>query len=161
MTDLYTWARDWNVPLAAVQDLQRRFGAGTPIDDSAPMAGKREAAVSAEIRLRARRDHGGLLLRNNSGALLDATGRQVRYVLGNDSKAVNETFKSPDWIGCYPRHITEADLGSTIGQLWLVEAKAGDWTYGATKHEQAQLQFGKVFMALGARFQFSNGGPLL
>lgn len=39
------------------------------------------------------------LMRNNSGALKDATGRLVRYGLGNISQKHNDQIKSSDLIG--------------------------------------------------------------
>lgn len=39
------------------------------------------------------------LMRNNSGALKDMTGRLVRYGLGNVSKQHNDKIKSSDLIG--------------------------------------------------------------
>lgn len=42
---------------------------------------------------------GARLHRNNSGAFRDATGRHVRFGLGNISKVINSKFKSHDLIG--------------------------------------------------------------
>lgn len=56
-----------------------------------------------------------LLWRNNNGALPDASGRWVRYGLGNDSKAANETYKSSDLIGVWR------------GRFVSIECKAPDW----------------------------------
>lgn len=68
-----------------------------------------------------------ILLRNNSGALKDATGRVVRYGLGNNSKSVNETFKSSDLIGITSIVITPEMVGQTIGVFTAVEVKKENW----------------------------------
>jgi len=39
------------------------------------------------------------LYRNNVGVLLDKNGRPVRYGLANESKQMNQVFKSGDLIG--------------------------------------------------------------
>jgi len=58
---------------------------------------------------------GMYLWRNNNGSLPDENGRWVRYGLGNDSKAANETYKSSDLIGIWH------------GRFVSIECKAADW----------------------------------
>lgn len=60
--------------------------------------GKSEALIQSEVRLIAPM-LGVKLMRNNSGACKDDTGRLIRYGLGNDSKKLNTVWKSPDLIG--------------------------------------------------------------
>ena len=81
-----------------------------------------EAQVQADIRLAAAQE-GVMLWRNNSGALPDQNGRTVRFGLGNDSKAVNEQFKSPDLVGIRPLLITQEMVGQYVGQFISLECK--------------------------------------
>lgn len=67
------------------------------------------------------------LWRNNSGVLLDKTGRPVRFGLANDSKEVNEQIKSGDLIGWRPRLITPDMVGGVIAEFWSVEVKPDGW----------------------------------
>lgn len=57
-----------------------------------------ESEIQAQVRLEAAR-RGWHLWRNNSGVLLDRTGRPVRYGLANDSAGLNAALKSSDLIG--------------------------------------------------------------
>lgn len=81
---------------------------------------KNEATVMAEVRLEASK-RGWRLWRNNSGAMMDQTGRLVRYGLGNES--VKATVRSGDLIGIRPVTITPDMVGQTIGQFVSVECK--------------------------------------
>ena len=62
------------------------------------MVGKSESSVQAEIRLAAP-GLGVKIMRNNSGACRDDSGRLIRYGLGNDSAKLNKVWKSPDLVG--------------------------------------------------------------
>ena len=57
---------------------------------------KSEADIQQLIQLESPK-YNCVLLRNNSGGFKDATGRLVRYGLGQTSNAVN--YKSSDLIG--------------------------------------------------------------
>ena len=86
--------------------------------------------------------HGEVLLRNNSGALPDKTGRLVRYGLGNISDRINAQFKSSDLIGIKPVLITQEMVGTTIGVFMAVEVKRENWTLNLKdKREYAQNNF--------------------
>lgn len=87
--------------------------------------------------------HGCQLMRNNSGALLDATGRPVRYGLGNISKAHNDKIKSSDLIGFTKVVITPDMVGKTIAVFTAVEVKESTWNYQKKldARELAQLNF--------------------
>lgn len=97
-----------------------------------------EAAIQQRRRLFAAQC-GGVLWRNNVGALLDSRGVPVRYGLFNDTKKMNELNKSPDLIGIFPRLIRQEDVGTVIGQFWGEEIKESGWVYSGTPHEIAQL----------------------
>ena len=71
---------------------------------------KDESTVSQEIQIAARYE-GCTLFRNNSGACVDATGRLVRYGLGNISKKHSDKFKSADLIGITKVIITPDMVG--------------------------------------------------
>lgn len=85
--------------------------------------------------------HGSLLLRNNSGAFKDLTGRQIRYGLGNSSKKINSNFKSSDLIGLTTVRITPDMVGKTIGVFTCVEIKKEGWKFMGDSRETAQNNF--------------------
>ena len=97
-------------------------------------------------------------LRNNSGAFIDATGRQVRFGLGNVSKKFNEVMKSSDVVGVEPVVITQAMVGQTIGRFWARECKPEGWTYKGTDREKAQKAFIDKVNSLGGNAAFTTTG---
>lgn len=101
---------------------------------------KLEDEVQQEIQMEAPK-FGSILLRNNSGALNDATGRPVRYGLGNTSSKVNENFKSSDLIGITSIVITPEMVGQRIGVFTAIEVKKEGWKYKGEKRELAQKNF--------------------
>lgn len=101
--------------------------------------------------------HGCILLRNNSGALKDVTGRMVRYGLGNTSQAHNENFKSSDLIGITSVVVTPEMVGETIGVFTAVEVKRDDWKPSKTsKREKAQSNFIEWTLKHGGMAGFAN-----
>jgi hypothetical protein len=140
---LREWAAAWNIPLAAIVDLEQRCGLlGTPgvVDD-----GKSEAHAQSVERLAASRA-GVILFRNNVGVLPDENGRPVRYGLANESKEQNKVLKSSDLIGIKPN-----------GQLVAREMKPAGWRYTGTEREVAQLAFITLINAKGGDAAFSTG----
>lgn len=101
-----------------------------------------EDEVQQRIRLEAPKIN-CWLLRNNSGAMESKDGRQIRFGLGNDSKRLNDNFKSSDLIGITPVLITKEMVGTTIGVFTAVEVKRSE--FKATKklddREAAQNNF--------------------
>lgn len=89
----------------------------------------RESTLQAAIRAEAPR-LGVYLWRNNSGVLQDATGRPVRFGLGNDSPRINAKLKSSDLIG-----ITQG------GRFVAIECKAPGWIGVRNGRERAQENF--------------------
>lgn len=150
MSDLYTWARQWGVPFEAVQDLQKRL---TGDVGGVTIEGLSEAAVQTRTRVRASM-MGWRLWRNNVGVLTDEKGRPVRYGLANESSQINKEIKSGDLIGVRPVTITQAMVGSVIGQFVSVECKAHGWRYAGTPREQAQLKWAQVVQGLGGWASF-------
>lgn len=155
--NLYTWAARHGVTLAALAELQELFGMhGTPGDADAAAAGKSEAYAQSQVRLEAAQK-GLVLWRNNVGALLDETGRPVRYGLANDSKEVNAVIKSSDLIGIRPVRIEPRHVGLILGQFVGREVKAPGWQYTGTEREVAQLTFAKKVLAMGGDAGFTTG----
>jgi hypothetical protein len=93
--------------------------------------------------------HNVSLFRNNSGAMQDQTGRLVRYGLANNSKQMNENFKSSDLIGITPVTITQEMVGAVIGVFTACEIKSSSWKFKGTKRETAQQNFIDFIKARG------------
>lgn len=85
-----------------------------------------EDEVQQHIQMEAPK-HNAILMRNNSGALTDATGRTVRYGLGHTSKKQNQVSKSSDLIGITVVTITPDMVGKQIGVFTAIEVKKPDW----------------------------------
>lgn len=116
-----------------------------------------EAAVTDHGELEAAR-LGAWMLRNNSGAWQDpATGRVVRYGLGNVSKKLNDKIKSPDYAGIMPVLITPDMVGQTLGVFVGIEYKETGWhlTPGDA-HCQAQAEFHRIARLHGGRSGFAT-----
>src|SRR5665213_6538 len=71
--------------------------------------------------------YGCQTLRNNSGACADASGRQIRYGLGNVSKKHNDKIKSSDLIGFTRVTIVPEMVGKTLAVFTCVECKTPGW----------------------------------
>ena len=154
---LHTWATRWGVPLEAIRELQILQGLYTPpLPPEAEAHGKSEAWVQSLVRLEASQK-GLKMWRNNSGALQDKTGRLVRYGLANDSAAINAVLKSHDLIGIRKVPITQAMVGTVIGQFVTRECKPPDWQYTGDDHEVAQLGFGNLINSMGGDAAFVTG----
>jgi len=121
-----------------------------------------EAAIAQRAVLEASQS-GVLLLRNNSGALTDETGRLIRFGLGNDSETFNREFKSGDWIGIAPMLITPEHVGKTLGVFINVETKAEGWhMIPSDKRAAAQARFNDLVRGYGALAGFySKPGDLV
>lgn len=154
MSILHEWAAAWGIPAAAVADLQMRI---VSPQVSAPSKGVSEAAVQAAVRLEAGQKR-VLLWRNNVGALLDKRGIPVRYGLANDSAQMNAHIKSADLIGIRPVLITQAHVGTTIGQFVSREVKEVGWRFNpGDQHERAQLTWAELVTAAGGDACFAAG----
>lgn len=152
---LEQWAIKHGVSHAALHELRQMFGASGDVPHATDALS--EAGVQSRVRLQAAQ-RGGLLWRNNVGAMMDERGVPVRYGLANDSKKLNEHLKSSDLIGIDPVVITPAHVGSTIGQFWSVECKEPGWSYSGTEREVAQLAWLNLVVSRGGRATFSTGG---
>lgn len=126
MTQLAAWAARWNIPTLALAELRALAVPGV-VSSRQPAAS--ETRVSAEIRIGAA-TIGTMLLRNNSGMAYNPNGQPVRFGLGNDSKKINEVFKSSDLIGF-----------THEGRFVALESKATGWKYKGNDHEVGQRNF--------------------
>lgn len=150
---LEEWAHRHNISQEALNELKLIFGVHErpKLDTSAGA----EEGVQARARLFIARS-GGILWRNNVGALKDDRGRFLRYGLSNESKEINKKIKSSDLIGITPIEIKEKHLGTTLGQFTAIECKAPTWKYRGTDHEKAQLKYLEIVKAHGGRAMFIN-----
>ena len=89
---------------------------------------KAEKRLFDDSRAHVATHYNGLLYRNNSGALPDKEKNLVRFGLGNDSKQLNEIWKSPDSVGGIPITITPDMVGRTFLVLCGFEDKKPGWT---------------------------------
>ena len=99
---------------------------------------KSESEIQQEIQLESPK-HGVTLLRNNSGAFKDETGRLIRYGLGHTSN--NQPFKSSDLIGWTEVLITPKMVGTRVAIFTAVEIKSESWKPSNNDREQAQNNF--------------------
>lgn len=152
---LNAWAIKWGVPAAALHDLQQRFGLHG-VEAVHVIPGASESAVQSRVRLEAA-DKGMRLFRNNVGVLSDDKGRPVRYGLANDSPGINRMIKSADLIGINPITIGPEHVGRRLGQFVSREVKAGNWRYGGTERELAQLRWAELIASLGGDAAFACG----
>lgn len=146
MNQVEQWAIRHGVSPLAMAELAMLFvpHTRTPFEGS-------ESYTQAEIRVTAPK-LGNSLWRNNSGATLDESGRLVRYGLANDSKKINEVFKSSDLIGITP--VTW--YGRRFGVFTAVETKRPDWTKPENDRDRAQSNFLTTVEALGGIGMFAT-----
>jgi L-rhamnose isomerase len=86
--------------------------------------------------------YGTQFMRNNSGAFQDATGRSIRFGLGNISKKHSENIKSSDLIGFTCVLITPEMVGKTIAVFTAGEIKKEGWKRNLKDtRENAQAAF--------------------
>lgn len=143
------WAQAWSIPAAALADLRARYVIATAAEVDNTLPENSEARVQSEVRLAAPRAN-LLLFRNNVGALLNENGRPIRYGLANDSKQMNQHIKSADLVGIRRVLITQAHLGTVIGQFASVECKWRGWQEGEDKkREKAQKEWATLVQSWG------------
>lgn len=123
---------------------------------------KEESEVQQDIQIAARY-HNCTLMRNNSGACKDETGRVVRFGLGNISKKHQENMASSDLIGITKVTITPDMVGKTVGIFTAVEVKKEAWQPNKKldKRETAQHNFIQWVRLNGGLAGFANGVQML
>ena len=146
---IHEWARRHNVAGVALTELMALLDPVQPpiVDPSSTS----EADTQARCRVEAPKN-GASLWRNNNGATMDETGRMIRYGLGNDSKKLNEVWKSSDTIGITPRMSTAP--GQVFGVFTAVEVKHPGWTKPANARDRAQANFHATVRGLGGIAMF-------
>ena len=95
-----------------------------------------EGEVQQHVQIEARK-FDSHLLRNNSGALEDKTGRLVRYGLGNVSKAHTDKIASSDLIGFTVRTITPDMIGKKVAIFTAIEVKRSDFKMTTTGNKDS------------------------
>lgn len=116
----------------------------------------KETPVQQRVRIEAGRLN-VLLWRNNNGACYDATGRLIRYGLGNDSKQANDEMKSSDLIGITPKIVTPDMVGSIVAIFTAVETKASDWRFSPNdEHTRAQKRYIDLVRQYGGYADFAT-----
>ncbi len=167
MTPILAWTRRWNLPQQAVAELMQVLGTAVSVQPPVPTTATSEAATQAHRMLRAAR-RGAWLIRNNSGALTDKTGRLVRYGLGHSDANTIKVCKSSDLIGIEPVLVTQQHVGTIIGRFVAEEIKHPGWVYLGDRpcickprkplcdycHQRAQMNFIKKIISLGGRASF-------
>ncbi len=114
-----------------------------------------EHAVQNARRLEASK-LGYILSRNNVG-VATRDGIPVRYGLFNETKQMNQNWKSSDLIGLRPIVITPAMVGYTIGQFVALEIKRSSWKFSpSNQREVAQLNFMNLVKSVGGYAKFVN-----
>jgi hypothetical protein len=154
MSSIYEWANRYNVGAVALTELLDLLDpTRATVHDG---RGSAESTVQNDIRLEASRQ-GCALWRNNNGCLEDpATGRFVRFGLGNDSQALNEKWKSSDLIGIFPQQVERRHIGEVWGRFTAVEVKSPGWKAPKNDREIAQGRFISSVKALGGIGMFAQ-----
>lgn len=146
---LSEWALKWGISNECFGDLVDLVF-GDMVD-----GGMSEQAVQSRVRLKASQV-GMTLFRNNVGAFVDERGVPVRYGLANDSKKMNQEFKSADLIGIKPVTITPDDVGRTIGQFVSIEVKRQGRINATSDHIQAQIKWATFVLSKGGDARIIN-----
>lgn len=144
---LFEWAGRHAIPPHALGELLTLWhSVAGPVDP-----GLTEAGVQSRLRLCAAAA-GNSLWRNNNGACKDDTGRLIRYGIGNDSKKLNDLWKSSDLIGITP----VSWQGRTFGVFTAIEVKREGWRAPENDRDRAQMQFGLTVESMGGIFAFAT-----
>lgn len=154
--NIHDWAIKHQLSHVALNELFTILGTIKENTPEAVNVSTPEAIVQNDVRVLAS-ESGWLLWRNNRGALKDARGRMIRFGLGNDNKTMNKVLKTGDLVGPKPLLITQAHVGTTIGQFAMLECKPKGWKYSATEHEKAQLNAINLVNARGGYAKFTTG----
>jgi len=152
---LDAWAKRHGISDRAFSELFEVMRASEPSLAASPIPPRSQSEAAAQQLIRLEVAYrGGRVWRNNSGAAQDeATGRVVRYGLGNDSRAVNAVFKSSDLIGITP---VTCPCGRKYGVFTAYEVKKPGWSLRpGDKRGQAQFNFIKRVVSLGGYARFA------
>lgn len=151
---LSAWATRWGVPRAALEELLLITGAYDL--ERELVAGASESAVQSRVRLEAAQK-GVVLWRNNVGAGELKDGTFLRWGLANDTKQLNERFKSSDLVGLRSFIIEPAHVGMRIAQFTARECKPQGWRFSNSPREIAQQRYIDFVNARGGDARFATG----
>lgn len=148
---VFDWAVRHGVSQSAVSELLAILDPVRPA--AVKSSGTSEADTQGRLQIEAAK-RGGSLWRNNSGACVDQTGRQVRYGLANTSAKINGHFKSSDLIGITPMQIG----GQIVGVFTAIEVKAPGWKgpRPGNEREVAQNNFQRTVRGMGGIAMFAQ-----
>ncbi len=123
---------------------------------------KSESEIQQLIQIEGPKFH-SILMRNNSGAFKDSTGRVVRFGLSNDSSNRAEHIKSSDLIGITTIVITQEMVGKMVGVFTAIEVKDEKWrpTKKLDKRETAQKNFIDWVISRGGMAGFASSVDML
>ena len=154
--ELETWAATYNIGQDAMHALQAILTAPIGSHDMGEYEKNSETFVQNALRVTASSREHTYLWRNNVGAVLTPSG-QLRYGLCNESKKINQRFKSSDLIGITPITVTPEMVGLRLGVFTAIEVKKAQWKPGEdTQRERAQLRYINTCRAAGAFAFFCN-----
>lgn len=162
MSTIRQWGYDFQIPMHALLELERRMGlAGTDGVTNEPDnygMTHSEAYAQSQVVLEAPK-FDCLLTRNNKGVLPDATGRAVRFGLFNETPQRGKRIRSWDLVGFRKRLITPQMVGTVIGQFVGREIKEPGWYFGKgdEEHEAAQLKCTELALSYGCDVGFATG----
>ena len=153
--ELSEWAERFNIGPDAMFGLYQILVAPLGSSELGAYEKNSETFVQNTLRVVASSRENTYLWRNNVGATQTPDGRQIRYGLCNESKKLNQRFKSSDLIGGTPVVVTPDMVGKRIMVFTAVEVKKADWKPGSdTQRERGQLRFGNAVRAAGGFFFF-------
>lgn len=118
---------------------------------------KDESTIQQEVQ-RDARFFNCHLMRNNSGAFTDDTGRTVRFGLGNISQKHSDRIKSSDLIGFTQVVINQEMVGKTVAIFTAIECKKEEWDENKKfdSREVAQNNFLHWITVMGGIAFFAN-----
>jgi len=147
--NIHDWALRWGIPQQAMTEL-----INMPLPNSTKTK-QTEGAVQTDLKLAASRI-GANLWRNNNGADTLSNGLFMRWGLGNDSKNINDEFKSSDLIGITPVMVTPRHVGRIVGIFTAIEVKRGGWSWSGNERELAQWKYLQLVNSKGGFATFAR-----
>lgn len=137
--ELTQWQQKHNISAEAMGDLAVITGrVPASLYTSSPGATSEEATQS-RLRITAP-TIGAHLWRNNNGVMQDGD-RFIRFGLANDSKKLNDEFKSSDLIGITQMQILAHHIGRTVGIFTAIEVKHPKWITPENDRDEAQSNY--------------------
>lgn len=137
--ELTQWQQKHNISAEAMGDLAIITGR-VPASLYTPSQGATsEEATQSRLRVIAP-SLASHLWRNNNGVMEDGD-RYIRFGLANDSKKLNDVFKSSDLIGITQMRIGPQHFGRTVGIFTAIEVKHPRWVTPENDRDEAQSNY--------------------